>query len=119
MALSSDVIEERLANIQIQVNRLVAHFESEQRNSVNHGKSIDRLEKWLDRVEKANDKHEKILFNGGEGIIRRVDHIIHAEEVKLANEKENAKKFHWTFANIISIMSLVSSIVFGWLLLKH
>lgn len=112
MALNAEVVEERLINIQTQLNRFIAHLESEQRISVNQGKAIDRLEKWLDRLEKGNDKHEKILYNGGEGIIRRVDHIIQAEVLR----EKHAKKFQWTFSNVLAIASLLSTILLGLLM---
>ncbi len=47
------VINERVENLKLQMNRLISHFESEQRHSVRHGKDIDKL---MHRIEMLENK---------------------------------------------------------------
>lgn len=60
-------VKKDVENNHDQLQRLVSHFESEQRNSVNQGKRIDNCQKDIDRMLKQQEKYDSLLFNSGKG----------------------------------------------------
>ncbi|HET9135139.1 MAG TPA: hypothetical protein VFO76_00770 [Candidatus Kapabacteria bacterium] len=58
-----------------QLQRLISHFESEQRNTVNQGKRIDDCRKDIDRMLKQQEKYDGLLFNSGKGLAFEVDRL--------------------------------------------
>lgn len=51
-------LEEKVANLVIQVNRIISHVESEQRVTGNISKRVDMLQHTLERIEKNLDKKD-------------------------------------------------------------
>lgn len=95
-------LEERVTGIKGQLDRLVAHVDSEQRVYTNHGKRIDVLDRSIDRMQTEIDKHDKILLNSGAGIVLKMDRIIQSEERR--NTRFNS-------ANLLSAIAILISLI--------
>lgn len=113
------VLEERLENIKLQVFRLMAHVESEQRVSGNHERRIESHDKWLNRMQIEVDSHEKLLLNG-EGLTIKMDRLtqyVKQQETIFKEQKAEMEKFQWTLPNIIAVLSLLSTLGLGVLMI--
>lgn len=113
---NSAVLEERLENLKLQLFRLMAHVESEQRVSENHDRRIEAHDKWINRMQVEVDSHEKLLLNG-EGLTIKMDRLTRDMESLVKNQNAKAERFQWTLPNIIAVLSLISTIGLGVLML--
>lgn len=113
---NSAVLEERLENLKLQLFRLMAHVESEQRVSENHDRRIEAHDKWINRMQVEVDSHEKLLLNG-EGLTIKMDRLTRDMESLIEDQKTKEEKYQWTLPNIISLLSLIATIGLGILML--
>lgn len=86
----SDTVEYQLLkqdveNIKTQLNRFVAHLESEQRVYGGHRALIDYNKTILDVHQKLIEKHESMLLNNGRGLLFDVDRLKQRAESNRAN----------------------------------
>ncbi len=93
-------LKKDVTNNHDQLQRLVSHFESEQRNSVNQGKRIDNCQKDIDRILKQQEKYDALLFNSGKGLVFEVDRL-----------KEGKKSQRHIWKDVLYIAGLVISII--------
>lgn len=113
------VLEERMENLKLQLFRLMAHVESEQRVSQNHDRRLESHDKWINRMQLEVDSHEKLLLNG-EGLTVKMDRLtqyVKHQEILLKEQKAEAEKFQWTLPNIIALLSLLSTLGLGVLMI--
>lgn len=106
-----EVLNEKLENIRLQLGRIISDFESEKEVRVANSKRLDDAIKRIDELilyknfdREKLEKHERILFNDGKGLIFKVDRIDRALESK----KDSVR--YW-IQIIISILAVVISLL--------
>lgn len=115
------VLEVRVESTEAQNKRLIAHVESEQRNTQANSKRIDALEKTMDRTQKQVDAHELMLLHATNGINIRVDRLERAFEqvtesieyikTQLTESKAHAvDKFRWNINTIVNLAMMLSTL---------
>ncbi len=84
-----EVLNERLENIRLQLGRIISDFNSEKDVRVANSKRLDDAIKRIDELimyknfdHEKLEKHERILFNDGKGLIFKIDRIDRALESK-------------------------------------
>jgi hypothetical protein len=98
-----ELLRKEIERSDAQINRIIAHVESEQRVYNGTAKRVDMLDRLFDNQQKLLEKLDGILRNGNGGLQLRVDRL----EQK---EKENRIRLTMWLAILSGAVSLLSLI---------
>lgn len=102
-------------SVRLQIGRIISDFNSEKEVRVANSKRLDEAIKRLDQLEiyknfdrEKLEKHDRILFNEGKGLIFKVDRIDRLIDLKKDNNRYLISLLLTVIAVLISIAALIS-----------
>lgn len=103
-----DFINREIEDLKNQMNRFIAHLESEQRVYGGHGKRLDLMEKLYESSQKLIEKLDAIVRNGNGGLQLRVDRI----EQREADRQSRFTRQMVIFGAALQILNVILYLIF-------